>query len=45
MVVKEAFNIDISIINKFGFLKVSPPLGPGDLEGKINELTKKRDDF
>ena len=33
--VEEAFNIDFAIINKFGFLKVSPPMGPTDLETKV----------
>lgn len=27
-VTEEAFNIDFAIINKFGFLKVSPPMSP-----------------
>lgn len=35
---EEAFNIDFAIINKFAFLKISPPLGPTDLDSKISEL-------
>lgn len=45
VVVEEAFNIDFAIINKFGFLKVSPPMGPSDLDSKIDELRKKKEDF
>jgi hypothetical protein len=43
VVVLEVFNIDISFINKFGFLKISPPLGKDDLEAKIKEISEKRD--
>ena len=39
--VEEAFKIDILAINKFGFLKVSPPLDKESLETKIQELTEK----
>jgi len=35
VIVEEAFSIDFTVINKFGFLKVSPPLGPTDLDHKI----------
>lgn len=35
---KEIFNIDINTINKFGLLKVSPPMKAEDLEGKVKEL-------
>lgn len=45
MIVEHAFNIDIAVINKFGFLKVSPPLGTEDLEQKIKELEEKREYF
>ncbi len=40
--VEEAFKIDITVINKFGFLKVSPPLDKDSLDSKIKELTEKR---
>lgn len=39
--VEEAFNIDINAINKFGFLKVSPPLDKDSLDTKIKELSEK----
>lgn len=39
--VEEAFKIDILAINKFGFLKVSPPLNKESLDSKIQELTEK----
>lgn len=42
---KELFNIDVTIINKFGFLKVSPPLGPNDLANKVTELQTKKEEF
>ena len=38
VVVENVFSIDIAVINKFGFLKISPPLGPNDLDSKITEL-------
>lgn len=38
----EEFQIDITLINKFGFLKISPPLNKESLDSKINELTEKR---
>jgi len=38
VVVEEAFNLDFIMINKFALLKVSPPLGPGDLDSKIEIL-------
>lgn len=41
VMVQEAFNIDINTINKFGFLKVSPPLGAESLEDKLKELGTK----
>jgi hypothetical protein len=41
VMVQEAFNIDINTINKFGFLKVSPPLGAESLDDKIKELNGK----
>lgn len=37
-------NIDISILNLFGFLKVSPPMNKDALEAKITEL-KGREEF
>jgi hypothetical protein len=43
VVTVEVFNIDFTVINKFAFLKVSPPLAPIELDAKINELTKKRE--
>ena len=36
------FNIDITMINKFGFLKISPPLNKESLDTKIKELEEKR---
>jgi len=36
--VEEAFNIDITTINKFSFLKISPPLNKETLEAKLKEL-------
>ncbi len=41
VIVQEAFNIDINTINKFGYLKVSPPLGAESLDDKIKELNGK----
>ena len=38
-------NIDISLINLFGFLKISPPLNKASLEPKIKELTEKIEFF
>lgn len=43
--VEEAFKIDITAINKFGFLKVSPPLDKESLDSKIKELTEKMENF
>jgi hypothetical protein len=37
---KEEFEIDITLINKFGFLKISPPLNKESLDGKITQLTE-----
>lgn len=34
-------NIDISLLNLFGFLKISPPLNKAALEPKIKELSEK----
>ena len=41
----KSFNIDFSLIGKFGLVKVSPPISPDDLEKKVEELTKKKDDL
>lgn len=41
----EVFNIDISVINKFGFLKVSPPLSGEDLDVKIKEVLELKTKF
>jgi hypothetical protein len=38
-------SIDISILNLFGFLKVSPPLQKDALDPKIKELTDKLNFF
>lgn len=38
-------NIDISLLNLFGFLKVSPPMEKEALEPKIAELTAKLEHF
>ena len=38
-------SIDISILNLFGFLKVSPPLQKEALDPKIKELTEKLEFF
>ena len=43
--VEEAFNIDVTVINKFAFLKANPPIGAEDLEEKIKELKEKRDKY
>lgn len=43
--VEEAFKIDITAINKFGFLKISPPLDKESLDAKIKELTEKKEDY
>lgn len=43
--VEEAFKIDITVINKFGFLKVSPPLDKDNLESKIKELSEKMTNY
>ncbi|MFS8160017.1 MAG: hypothetical protein ACMG6E_07365 [Candidatus Roizmanbacteria bacterium] len=43
--VQEAFDIDISVINKFGFLKVSPPLSGEDLDVKIKEVLELKTKF
>ena len=37
-IVEEAFNIDITIITKFSLVNVSPPMGPTDLDKKIEDL-------
>jgi len=42
---EEAFSIDVTVINKFAFLKASPPVGADDLEEKVKELTEKRDKY
>lgn len=44
-VVEEAFNIDITIITKFSLVNVSPPMGAEDLDKKIDELRKKREEY
>lgn len=41
-VAEDVFNIDIVVVQKFGFLKVSPPIAPEDLEDKIKELNDKK---
>mmetsp|Transcript_8493 Transcript_8493/g.6035 ORF Transcript_8493/g.6035 Transcript_8493/m.6035 type:complete len:90 (+) Transcript_8493:1425-1694(+) len=41
-VTEDVFNIDVMIVQKFGFLKVSPPIAPEDLEEKIKELNEKK---
>jgi len=38
---EEAFNIDVTVINKFALLKSNPPVGPEDLEEKAKELKEK----
>ena len=38
VVVEEVFQLDFSVINKLSQLKISPPLGPDDLEAKQKEL-------
>jgi len=43
--VEEAFKIDITVINKFGFLKVSPPLDKESLDSKSKELSEKKKVF
>lgn len=43
--VEEAFNIDVSVINKFAFLKANPPVSPDDLDEKIKELSEKREKY
>mmetsp|Transcript_11214 Transcript_11214/g.11278 ORF Transcript_11214/g.11278 Transcript_11214/m.11278 type:complete len:266 (-) Transcript_11214:108-905(-) len=45
VVVTEVFNLDIQVINKFSFLKVSPPLDPSELEEKIKELKEAREKY
>jgi hypothetical protein len=35
-------NIDISLLNLFGFLKISPPQKKEDLAGKIEEISSKK---
>lgn len=40
VIVQDVFDIDISVIHKFGFLKVSPPLSGEDLDVKIKEVTE-----
>lgn len=42
---EEAFNIDVTVINKFAFLKANPPIGAVDLEEKIKELKEKKDKY
>mmetsp|Transcript_35906 Transcript_35906/g.48629 ORF Transcript_35906/g.48629 Transcript_35906/m.48629 type:complete len:165 (+) Transcript_35906:1489-1983(+) len=41
-IAEDVFNIDIVVVQKFGFLKVSPPIAPEDLEDKIKELNDKK---
>ena len=38
-------NIDISLLNLFGFLKVSPPMAKEQLDPKASELKTKLDYF
>ena len=38
VVVEDVFTLDFAVINKLGQLKISPPLGPDDLEAKQKEL-------
>lgn len=45
VVVEEAFKIDFTVINKLSFLKISPPLGPTDLDAKVKELEKRREEY
>lgn len=35
------FNIDFSVISKFGLVQVSPPISPEELDAKIEELTQR----
>lgn len=39
---EDVFHIDVMIVQKFGFLKVSPPIAPEDLEEKVKELNDKQ---
>ena len=45
VVVTEVFNLDIQVISKFSFLKISPPLEPSELEAKIKELKDAKDNY
>jgi len=44
-VVSKSFNIDFAVINKFGLVKVSPPIAAEDLDHKISELTERKNLF
>lgn len=38
---EDIFNFDIVLIQKFGFIGISPPMNAGDLDKKIEEISKK----
>jgi len=38
-------NLDIGVIKNFSFLKVSPPTDPEQLEAKVEELKKKKEEY
>lgn len=42
---EDAFNFDIITIQKFGLLRVSPPIGPEELDAKIEVIQKRRVEF
>lgn len=39
---EDALNIDIDIIKKFSFVKVTPPLNKQEIERAIKELTERK---
>lgn len=36
------FNIDITVIKKFGFIQISPPISLDDIDNKIAEINKRK---
>lgn len=41
----QSFNIDFSVISKFGLVQVSPPISAEELDPKIEELVQKQKKF
>ena len=41
----DKFQIDFTIINKFGLVRISPPSAPSGLDAKIEEIVQNQKDF